>query len=103
VNIVSRHDISDTSHDHVIGPKTIAPVNIAQNQSDFTGDQTTVPSTGFVSAHGECIRGTWDMSGLQHCRAGTLAVEAFNSGKPPAIELTQIAGFVPQTVNDFET
>ena len=103
MNIVSRHDITGTSHDHVFGPKTIAPNNIAVNQSDFIGDQTTVPSTGFVSPQGECIRGTWDMSGLQHRRAGTLAVDAFNSRKPPAIELMQIVGFVKQTVNNVDT
>jgi hypothetical protein len=43
------------------------------------------------------------MSGLHQRRAGTLAVEAFNSRKPPDIGTMQTAGFVSQTVNDFET
>ena len=95
--------MTETSHDQLLGAKAIAGINMPMNQSDFTGDQITVPSTEFVSAQGECIRETSDMSGLQQRRAGTLAVEAFNSRKPPDIIAMQTAGFVPQTVNDFKT
>jgi hypothetical protein len=63
--MVSAQDIETALQDHVMGPATTARPAMPVNQSDFTGDQTTTPSTGFVCAQRECIRGTLDISGLR--------------------------------------